>query len=176
MRALACVIIALVPTIAILGCMPVQLPGEKLNDSANDVVMATRFGRMDLVVSQVQADKRDAYMEAHKEWGGKVRILDIEYGGARIVAPEKAVVLMTVAWQRIDESTLRNTMLKQTWSLAEQTGWKIVKEEIAGGDVGLIKEDVVDMDMTAPAGTTKAAKNQQPMAQPMTVSGVPVRE
>ncbi|MBL8742284.1 MAG: hypothetical protein JNK04_14345, partial [Myxococcales bacterium] len=95
MRALA-VVIALVPALAVLGCMPVQLPGEKLNDNANDMVMATRFGRMDLVVSQVQADKREAYVEAHKEWGSKVRILDIEYGGARIVAPEKAIVLMTV--------------------------------------------------------------------------------
>ncbi len=175
MRALAVVVIALLPTIAILGCMPVQLPGEKLNDSANDVVMATRFGRMDLVVSQVQADKRDAYMDSHKDWGGKVRILDIEYGGARIVAPEKAVVLMTVSWQRIDESTLRNTMLKQTWSLADQSGWKIVKEETAGGDVGLLREDVVDTDMATPAGATKAAK-MQPRAQPITVSGVPVNE
>jgi hypothetical protein len=175
MRALA-IIIALVPTIAILGCMPVQLPGEKLNDSANDVVMATRFGRMDLVISQVQPDKREAYMEAHKDWGGKVRILDIEYGGARIVAPEKAVVLMTVAWQRIDESTLRNTMLKQTWSLADQQGWKIVKEETAGGDIGLIKEDVVDTDMAAPQGAVKAAKMAPPAAQSMTITGATIHE
>ena len=175
MRAIA-VVLALAPAIAILGCMPVQLPGEKLNDSANDVVMATRFGRMDLVVSQVQADKRDAYMDAHKDWGGKVRILDIEYGGARIIAPEKAVVLMTVAWQRIDESTLRSTMLKQTWSLADQQGWKIVKEETAGGDIGLIKEDLVDTDMTAPRGATKAAKVEHPVAQPMTITGATIHE
>jgi hypothetical protein len=175
MRALA-VVIALAPALAILGCMPVQLPGEKLNDSANDVVMATRFGRMDLVVSQVQADKREAYLEAHKDWGGKVRILDIEYGGARIVAPETALVLMTVSWQRIDESTLRNTMLKQTWSLADQTGWRIVKEETAGGDLGLIKEDVVDTEMAGPRGTTKAAKMSPPVAQPMTITGATIHE
>lgn len=173
MRALA--LLALVPALAVIGCMPVQLPGEKLNDSANDVVMATRFGRMDLVVSQVQPDKREAYLEAHKEWGGKVRILDIEYGGARIVAPEKAIVLMTVAWQRIDESTLRSTMLKQTWSLAEQQGWKIVKEETAGGDPGLIRESVVDTEMPGPAPRTKAA-SVQPLAHPITVSGGPIQE
>jgi len=155
MRPLAC-LIALVPAIYVLGCMPVQLPGEKLNDSANDVVMATRFGRMDLVVSQVQPDKREAYIEAHAEWGGKVRILDIEYGGARIIAPEKAVVLMTVSWQRIDESTLRNTMLKQTWSLADQRGWMIVKEETAGGDKGLIREELADGELGA-AKPVKAA-------------------
>ncbi len=127
------------------GCMPPQLPAEKLSDTAHEVVMAARFGRMDIVFDSVDGPHREAFIEAHAEWGGKIRILDIEYGGARLVTSDRAVVLMSVAWQRVDESMLRNTSLKQTWRLGEKR-WTIMKEEIAGGDQGLIREAVPEIE------------------------------
>jgi len=103
---------------ALTGCMPPVMPADKLTDSAYTVVEAARFGRMDIVISAVKPDGQAAYAESHAEWGGNIRILDIEYGGAKLTGADKAVVLMTIAWQRLDESILRSTALKQTWQLA----------------------------------------------------------
>jgi len=124
---------------ALTGCMPPVMPADKLTDSAYTVVEAARFGRMDIVISAVKPDGQAAYAESHAEWGGNIRILDIEYGGAKLTGADKAVVLMTIAWQRLDESILRSTALKQTWQLASER-WVIIKEEVSGGDAGLIKE------------------------------------
>lgn len=121
------------------ACMPPQMPSDKLTDAAYSIVEAARFGRMDIVLNNVHPAKQGAYADAHAEWGGDVRILDIEYGGARILTPEKAIVMMTVAWQRIDESTLRSTALKQTWRLGGER-WAIDEEIVASGDARLLKE------------------------------------
>lgn len=121
------------------GCMPTETPAMKLSNDAYEVAVAARFGRMDIVVDTVKPDQREAYIEAHAEWGGPIRIVDLDYGGARIVGPDKAIVLMTVSWQRLDESTLRSTALKQTW-MHDDRRWMIAKEERVGGDKGLIRE------------------------------------
>lgn len=124
---------------SIAGCIPPQTPAEKLTDSAYDVVMAARFGRMDLVTAMVRPDLREAYAEAHAEWGGRIRILDIEYGGIRPIPGDRAMVAMTVQWQRLDESILRTTAVAQTWERGEP-GWQIVEEQIAAGDKDLLRE------------------------------------
>src|SRR5688572_27238902 len=132
-----------------VACMPPQTPAAKLTDSAYSLVEAARFGRMDIVLMSVAPEKQEAYAESHADWGGDVRILDIEYGGARIVSPEKAVVVMTVAWQRIDESILRSTSLKQTWRLGGEA-WRIDEEVVAGGDKRLLKEPTPKDDAAGP--------------------------
>ncbi len=113
------------------------MPVEKLTDNAYEVVMAARFGRMDIVTAMVRPDLRAEYAEAHSEWGGRSRILDIEYSGMRLIQSDKAIVAMTVSWQRLDESMLRTTALAQTWERGEG-GWLIVDEAFAGGDKGLL--------------------------------------
>ncbi|HTJ80334.1 MAG TPA: hypothetical protein VL400_01390 [Polyangiaceae bacterium] len=135
-RALA-VVFAVTTAGALAGCIPPQSPVEKLTDNAYDVVMAARFGRMDIVTSMVQPTAREDYVASHAEWGGKVRILDIEYGGMKLVKSDKAIVAMTVSWQRLDESMLQTTALAQTWKNTDQ-GWQIESEVVAGGDKGLL--------------------------------------
>lgn len=123
--------------LALGACIPPQMPVEKLTDNAYDVVMAARFGRMDIVTGMVRPDLRSDYADAHAEWGGRTRILDIEYSGLKLVQSDKAIVGMTVSWQRLDESMLRTTLLAQTWERGEE-GWMIVSEVHAGGDKGLL--------------------------------------
>ena len=118
------------------ACIPPQSQTERLTNSAYDVVMAARFGRMDIVIDAVKPEEREAFAEAHAEWGTRIRIVDIEFGGARIVEQEKAVVAMTVAWQRLDESILRTSAVKQTWERGER--WHIVGETVVGGDASLL--------------------------------------
>lgn len=115
------------------------MPVEKLTDNAYEVVMAARFGRMDIVTAMVRPDLRAEYAEAHSSGGGRSRILDIEYSGMRLIQSDKAIVAMTVSWQRLDESMLRTTALAQTWERGEG-GWLIVDEAFAGGDKGLLDQ------------------------------------
>lgn len=149
--------------LATVGCMPPVMPADKLTDSAYSVVEAARFGRMDIVISAVKPADQAAYAESHADWGGIIRILDIEYGGAKLTGGDKAVVMMTVAWQRLDESMLRSTSLKQTWQLASEQRWVIVKEEIAGGDAGLIKEPELDVDGKPLAAPPKKVAASDPL-------------
>ncbi len=122
-----------------LACVPPRAPGQILNENANDVVIAARFGRMDIVLEAVDPVSRSSYASAHSDWGGRIRILDMEYGGARLVNQDSAVVLVNVSWQRIDESILRGTALKQTW-VRRENRWLIQDEVIAAGHKGLIRE------------------------------------
>ena len=138
-------ILALTAALALqaVACMPTQMPADKLNDAAYGIVEAARFGRMDILLQTVSPAKQAEYADSHAEWGNDIRILDIEYGGARMIGPDKAIVLMTVSWQRLDESTLRSSSLKQTWTLGGER-WAIDEEIVAAGDKKLIKEPLKD--------------------------------
>lgn len=129
------------------GCIKPQSNGEKLLNAAHEVVTAARFGRMDVVLARVRPDARERFASDHAEWGTKVRILDIEYGGATPFEEKKALVLMGVAWTRPDETIVRSTTLKQTWEFVE-TDWVIISEEVTEGDTKLLTQpppkDVVD--------------------------------
>lgn len=143
------------------GCMPPQMPADKLTDSAYSVVEAARFGRMDIVINTVDPTKQEAYADAHAAWGGDIRILDIEYGGARLTAPGKAVVLMNVAWQRLDESFLRNSSIKQTWRLGGDR-WMISEEVVASGDKKLLAEPLPKDDAAAATAGASGAPRSAP--------------
>ncbi len=122
--------------LGLVGCIPPMSQTERLTNSAYDVVMAARFGRMDIVIDAVKPEEREAFAAAHADWGGRIRIVDIEFGGVRLVAEEEAVVAMTVAWQRLDESILRTSAVKQTWKRDQR--WQIVGERVVGGDASLL--------------------------------------
>lgn len=147
--------------LALGGCMPPQMPADKLTDSAYSVVEAARFGRMDIVINTVEPLKQAAYAEAHVEWGGEIRILDIEYGGARLTGPGQAVVLMSVAWQRLDESYLRNSSIKQTWKLGGDR-WMISEEVVAAGDKKLLAEPLPKEEAPTAGGATGPAPRTAP--------------
>jgi hypothetical protein len=140
----------------VAACMPPQTPTSKLTDHAYTVAEAARFGRMDIVMTLVDPAQHEAYSDAHAEWGGAVRILDVEYGGARLVAPNTAVVVMNVAWQRLDEAVLRSTSLKQTWKLGGSS-WVIAEEVVASGDKRLLLEP--DPDKKKEDGPAKSANS-----------------
>jgi hypothetical protein len=85
----------------------------------------------------------------------------MEYGGTRLTTPDEAVVLVNVSWQRVDESILRGTALKQKWVRVERR-WVISEEAIAGGHKGLLKvADPTDVEGAAD-------KIEDPDALPLT--------
>lgn len=134
-------IYALALGILLAGCVSPPSGGEKLIAEANQVVTAARFGRMDLVLACVKPELRTGFAASHVDWGGKIRILDMEYGGATPLDETKAVVAVNVAWTRIDETIVRSTALRQTWEFGEDR-WMIIGEEVADGDPKLLSTGV----------------------------------
>lgn len=123
---------------ALVGCG--QSATQKLADTSYDVAMAERFGRLDIVSDQVAPATRAAFIESHADWGGDIRIVDLDYGGMRLNDERHADVMLTVSWQRFDEVTLRTTRLKQSWIHTKER-WYIDEETEVGGDRGLLDVD-----------------------------------
>jgi hypothetical protein len=123
--------------LAVAGCISPPSAGERLVADANQVVTAARFGRMDLVIACVKPELRSGFLLSHAEWGNKIRILDMEYGGATPLDDKKAAVAVSVAWTRLDETVVRTTSLKQTWEFGEER-WEMIGEEVVDGDPKLL--------------------------------------
>ncbi|MCL2825060.1 MAG: hypothetical protein FWD57_13810 [Polyangiaceae bacterium] len=136
-RSLA-VVAALV--LGIAGCMG-QTKMTRLQDAAADYNMATRFGRMDVATELVAPQELGEFVRRHAAWGGGIRITDLEFGGIQPIDENKAMVLVTVGWQRPNESTLRVTQIVQQWEYG-QGGWKLTSEVANAGDIGLLGEQV----------------------------------
>lgn len=111
----------------------------KLQEAAQNYNMAARFGRMDVATEHVSSKEMDEFAKRHAQWGSYVRVMDVEYQGLRFANKDQAVVLVAVAWQRVDEPELRVTHLAQVWAY-ERNGWKLVEEERTAGDAGLLGE------------------------------------
>jgi hypothetical protein len=127
---------------ALVGCISPQSATQKLTDSAYEVAMATRFGRMDILIQAVRPASRDAFIAAHSGWDSDMRILDVELTGIQVVEPGVAHTHLTVSWHRMDEATLRTSVIRQTWTNGDDA-WAIDKEEISSGDKGLLDDDAV---------------------------------
>jgi len=133
------VIAALFSSTVLLACGP-QSPSARLSENAIRANVATRFGRMDVALANVDAKKKAEFAEKHAQWGHGIRIVDLEVGGMSFVTQDHADVHVSVAWQRLDEATLRVTEITQRWHSGGD-GWRLLFEERRGGSVGLFGEE-----------------------------------
>lgn len=136
-------VLALV-AVSAFGCLGGQTRVGKLQEAAQNMNTATRFGRMDIATEHVADKEMNEFARRHANWGGAVRVADLEYRGMRFVHEKKAIVSVAVAWQRMDEQELRVTELAQVWDY-DQGKWKLVDETRTAGDVGLLGEPTVYM-------------------------------
>jgi hypothetical protein len=121
------------------GCVAPMTPVQRMQDAANDLTTATRFGRMDMALERVNRDSRDEFVRKHAGWGSAIRIADCDLSSLRLTDKEHATVTLTVSWQRIDESELRGTQIAQKWK-DHQGRWLLESEERIAGDFGLLGE------------------------------------
>ena len=121
---------------AIVACVPPQGPLQRLTDSAYDMNVATRFGRMDVALPYVAAEAQPQFARHHALWGGSVRVVDLEIVGIRALGEDDVAVDLVVSWHRIDEMMIRQSQVRQHWQL-ERDDWRLVEEQRAGGDPGL---------------------------------------
>jgi hypothetical protein len=120
------------------GCMPGMTPASRLQDAANDYSTAVCFGRLDLASGQVGGNSHEAFVRQHASWGNSLRVLDCELMAMRIREKNHAEVLLSVNWQRVDETETHVTQVAQRWH--DDGGWRLENEERAHGDVGLLGE------------------------------------
>jgi len=114
-------------------------PAQKVQDAANDYAMSVRFGRLDLAQGRVHQTGREAFSRQHASWGNDLRVLDCELGGLRMRDNQHADIILSVSWQRIDESEQRFTQVEQHWT-NDGGSWLLENEERTRGDVGLLGE------------------------------------
>jgi hypothetical protein len=129
------------------GCLGNFTPAQRVQDAANDLTTATRFGRMDIAMERVSKTGRDQFTLKHAGWGGAIRIVDCDILGLRLRDKEHADVALAVNWQRIDDSEMRSTQIAQHWK-DHHGAWLLETEERSSGDVGLLGEPTTVMRPT----------------------------
>jgi hypothetical protein len=133
--------LALLVTLGQAGCMAPPTPAERVTNAAREVNDAARFGRMDLAMGGTADAARAHFVDRRREWGGEVRVLDMELAGLDMPHKEQATILIDLQWMRMREGIMKSTRVEQTWSSAEG-GWKLVRERRVAGDLGLFGEKV----------------------------------
>lgn len=135
---------AILLSLATSGCLRPPTPAEQVTDAARELNLAARFGRIDIASERASDSARTAFMERRRQWGSDLRVVDIDLSGLRLKDEEHAEVLVNVAWMRMAEGLLRNTVVMQQWSNKEN-GWQLTREKRVSGDIGLFGENVVVM-------------------------------
>jgi hypothetical protein len=130
---------ALLAGLLLSACVIPPTPAQRLSEAAYDFNDAARFGRMDIASEHVREIARDEFGRKHAAWGKTVRVVDFEVSRLSMRKDGDADVLVTVSWQRTDETSMRTTELAQRWTSTRGT-WAIISEEERGGDRGLIGE------------------------------------
>lgn len=134
--------LAFLAGLAALGCVSPP-PSQRVADVAREINLAARFGRMDLALEHTATGARRHFSAHRSQWGGPVRVLDMELAGLSMQDAENAVVLVDFQWTRLDESTMHSTRIEQTWrGGSEDHGWTLVRERRIAGDLGLFGERV----------------------------------
>jgi hypothetical protein len=121
------------------ACFAPASPVQRVSDAARDLNVATRFGKMDMVVSHVDASVRADFMARRSQWGREIRLVDIDLAGVEIRDETHAVVIVDVSWVPLRDNILRSTRLSQNWE-DNGHGWKLSRETRVAGDHGLFGE------------------------------------
>ncbi len=130
--------------LSLSGCMGHQTSSQRLLESARELNLAARFGRLDLAAEHASNSSRKTFLERRSSWGGEIRVVDVNVGNLQVQDDEHAEIVVEYAWTRMDEGVLRTTAVKQYWENPEQAGWRLEREQQAAGDRGLFGERAVD--------------------------------
>ena len=114
---------------------------EKASDAARELNLSARFGNMDVAAKKASKDARAGFMQRHALWGSEIRIVDVELAGMNMPDSDHAVFEVNYSWMRTNESTVRTTRVRQSWT-SLKGAWSLQSEKRAAGDVGLFGEHV----------------------------------
>lgn len=144
----------LVSLLHLASCVVPPSSSQRLTEAAMELNTATRFGRMDVALERVGAKAREDFLNRHAEWGTRLRVVDVEFGGFDLVKRDEAEVFLDVLWLRNDEATVRATRIVQRWR-DERGHWELVGEERKDGATGLLGDTPpAAKEAPEPAGAT----------------------
>lgn len=136
----------------VTGCL-----GHNSRNQAQEAVMDlnehARFGRMQVALTRVDDASREAFVHKHAGWGSQVQLADYEVLGLDVGDKDVATSYVRISWYRTD-GELHATTLRQTWKKTKGD-WKLVSEERADGDIGLLGERVEVLTPDAPKSTAQ---------------------
>lgn len=154
--------------LGVLGCHPSS--AQRLAESANNLNMAARFGRMDMAAELIAAKSHEDFTKRHAAWGGSVRLVDIEIDSMVNVNSNDADVTVAVSWTQPNDTTLRATELKQRWHDTRGT-WKLVSEARLAGDYGLFGDVAPPAPAAASAESDRAASAREAQFRTRVIAG-----
>jgi len=112
---------------------------QRAQETAYQYAMSMRFGQADGLLPFVEPAQRPSYATRYARWRRTLRILDLELTGVRLLSADEANVSLVVGWSKTNETTLRTTVIAQTWR-SKRSQWFLVGETDIDGDRGLFTE------------------------------------
>ena len=109
---------------------------QRVQETADEFNMGTRFNRSELVLPQVAESARERFLTQHRKWANEVRIVDLDFIGLT-VHDDNADVFLSIGWQRANDPDMNTTVVRQVWHDFRGT-WMLMKEERSQGDYGLL--------------------------------------
>ncbi|MCA9527144.1 MAG: hypothetical protein KC549_12700 [Myxococcales bacterium] len=134
------VAVVLVGTLGGLACGT----APSVNDTG-DLVQALqsynrliRWQRWNDAASFVPPEQRTAWLDKRMRGGAGLSIADVALAGVQQASAqaEEATVYVRIAWYRVPDTTLRESVWKQSWKLDRGEGWRLVAEEEATAPPG----------------------------------------
>jgi hypothetical protein len=123
------------------ACLAASHGPAKVQETAMDMNVHCRFGRMELATEMVAPKARKEFLEHRRGWGGRVRIADTELAGLHMVDDDNSEVTVKVAWYDMSLQELHVTTLQQKWH-AFSGDWKLTKEARTDGEPGLLGDAI----------------------------------
>ena len=123
------------------ACVMPPPASEKASDAARELNISARFGNMDAAAAKAASEVRADFLQRHAQWGGEIRVLDVELAGMIMPDSDHAVFDVNYSRIRTSESTMRTTRVTQRWS-SLKGAWSLQSEKRAAGDTGLFGEHV----------------------------------
>jgi hypothetical protein len=137
---------ALVVLFTLPGCATQADQRRRLMDQAQDLNVASRFGRIDVASQYARAEAQPTFIQRRRTWGREIQVLDTQISHSQVKDPGHAEVIVQIDWTRATEGLLHTTWVKQEWTSEDQGPWKQIE-----GDKGLFGEHTPEQALT-PAG------------------------
>ena len=134
-------LLSLVCALSLGACVMPPSASEKASEAARELNLSARFGNMDVAAAKAASEVRADFLQRHAQWGGEIRIVDVELGGMSMPDSDHAVFEVNYSWMRTNESTMRMTRVTQRWT-SLKGAWSLQSEKRAAGDMGLFGEHV----------------------------------
>lgn len=134
-----------------VGCASQADQRRRLMDQAQELNVASRFGRIDVASQFASPEAQPTFMQRRRSWGREIQVLDTQIAHSQVKDQNHAEVIVQIDWTRASEGLLHTTWVKQEWGSTGQGPWKLQAEQQVEGDKGLFGEHTPQQALV-PAG------------------------